>query len=228
MRTANFSSSGIHRLMGFGRDKVSPSKAFYEYVQVKKWEQRLGRSIDTASGGRETSWGNLVELRAFDLLPLNYVIQSDFRYQHPELAWSGAPDMLKDGDTVCDIKCPFTLKSFCEQLEYFGDAEKFKDEKPEYYWQLVSNSLLTDRPFAEIILYVPYREELKHIREMVDNYLGDQNKVAWVQFANDNDLPFLIKGNEYQNLNVFKFEVPQRDKEFLIERVTLATELLNN
>lgn len=226
MRTANFTSSAIHHLVKPGMKGETFSKPGMTYIKHKIWETKLGRSLDTSSGGRETSWGNLVELRVFDLLPLDYIHQSDVRYQHEELPWSGAPDMIK-GNVVCDIKCPFTLKSFCEQMEYFGDLEKFKNEKPEYYWQLVSNGILTGLDIAEIILYVPYREELQGIREMTEDYLGDQNKVAWLNWASDGELPYLLREMEYKNLNVFQFEILARDKEYLTERVKLASEFLN-
>lgn len=224
MRTANFTSSSIHRLTGFDRSGKEIGKPFFEYVKEKRWEKLLGKPLQNETSSRETSWGDLVELMAFSKMPIEYKLQSDKRYKHPTLPYSGAPDMLTD-TIVCDIKCPFSLKSFCEMVE-IKEPEQLKKQKPEYYWQLVSNGILADRDIAEFVVYAPYQEDLNVIREMIQNYDGDQNKFAWMNWAYDEQLPYLIKGGHYKDLNIFRFEIPQQDKDFLLERIIKASELL--
>ncbi len=146
MRTANFSSSQIYKLMASGKAKGSIGAPFYTYVKEKIYEKRLGRPIQKEQGGKAPSWGTFVESRVFELLPLDYTYQSEKRYTHPELAWSGAPDMLTT-DKVVDIKCPYSILEYCKKADIMilSDVEALKSEYPENYYQLVSNSILTDK-----------------------------------------------------------------------------------
>lgn len=225
MRAGNFTSSCIYKLMGNPKtgDWSAPALT---YIEEKRMELRLGRQLQGETGGRETSWGKMVERRAFELLSLDYRLISQDRIIHPEIEhWTGAPDLETD-TTAAEIKAPFTLKSFCQMVDCDGDWEALKKVKPEYVWQLVSNAILTGKDSAELIVYCPYESELPEIREMVSNYDGDQNKVAWINWANDNELPYLLDGGYYKNLNIFSFEIPQKDKDALTERVQKAIHLL--
>lgn len=235
MRAGNFSSSEIYKLVKSGRSKDAEfSAAGLTYIQEKKYEQRLGRQLGNETNAKATSWGNLMELYVWELkIGLNdYRFEHKTRYKHQTISnWTGCPDMVSD-DKVADIKCPFTLKAYCELVDC-DTIEKLKDNKPEYYWQLVSNSILCGKDKAELLVFVPYKSELDDIRTFVDtgdvlfrNGL-DQNKYSWLNWAGDEDLPYLIDGGHYVNLHTFEFEIPQSDKDFLTERVKLAVELLN-
>lgn len=230
-RYGRFTSSQIHKLLSKGKDGISMGKPALTYIAEKNMEIRLGRSLSTEQGSRETSWGMLVEGRVFELLGTEYSYSSTVTDIHPQIEfWSGSKDGLKHDEqlTVFDIKCPFTLKSFCN----FADCKTIEevverhDSGEAYKWQLVSNAILTGAKFAELIFYVPYQEELSEIRDMASNYEGDQNKVAWISFSPDSDLPYLINGNTYSNLNVIRFEVSQEDKDVLTERVKAAGKYL--
>jgi len=124
------------------------------------------------------------------------------------------------------------LKSFCEMVDILEaqDPELLKAKKPEYFWQLVSSSILTGAPYAELIIYVPYKSELDTIKEMANQHSWDgkldENDVAFINFANDNDLPHLIDGGGYNNLYSFKWKVDAADKEMLTARVKLAVKEL--
>lgn len=225
-RIGNFTSSNIWKLMTTDRSGKGFGKPALTYIEEKKMEIRLGRQLQNEVSSHETSWGNLVEQRAFDLIPLGYRLESKVRLIHPTIErWTGAPDLANE-DTTGDVKCPFTLKSFCTMIDLFNDLERFKEEKPEYYWQLVSNSILANKEYAELIVYVPYKNELAEIREMANNFDGDQNKIAWVNWAQDDDLPYLIEGNYYKNINVLRFKVSETDKAELTSVVKKALELL--
>ncbi len=65
-------------------------------------------------------------------------------------------------------------------------------------------------------------------RELASNYDGDANKVAWINFASDEDLPYLIREGKYKNIYIFNFEIPAEDKHFLETRVIQASKLLDN
>lgn len=232
IRNGNFTSSEIYRLLS------KKKGAREEYILECNMERNLGRALSKEESAKPLSWGKLVEARAFELLGLEYKLSSQETFTHPRIKyWAGSPDGNKfdEGKTVIDIKCPITLKSFCQLVDpLYGkpDAitglmamEIIRDEHKDgekYYWQLVSNAILTDSKYAELIVYVPYKSELNAIRELANNFEGDQNKVAWINWASDEELPYLNDGGYYKNLNIIRFEVPQEDKDLLAETVLKA------
>jgi len=230
-RHGNFTSSEIVKLTTNGRAKDSFGKPFYTYIAEKNMERRLGRSIDDEVTARPLSWGTLLEDIVFTLLGTEYKLCSSETVDHPKIDfWKGTPDAEKfdEGKTACDIKCPSTLKSFCGLIDAFAEGgmdqvrEDHKDGN-KFYWQIVSHACLLDAKYGELIVYCPYREELDHIREFAGNFDGPgQYRFFWIHSAEDEELPHLIKGGHYKNLNVLQFEIPQKDKYFLTNRVLAA------
>lgn len=223
-RIGRFTSSEIHNLMKNGRgDKRSV--ATDTYIEDKRIEKRLGRLLNADVSTRPMIWGHVCEQMVYKKLnELEYVYCSDETILHPSInCWAGTPDFVTI-NSVVDAKCPYTLKAFAQlaDIAIAKDLEKFKTSKPEYYWQLVSNSILANKSHAELIVYCPLKSELPKIKELVDGFDGDQNKYAWIFFAEDDDLPYLIDGGYYENKYHFVFEVPQEDKDVLTERVIAA------
>lgn len=234
IRFGNFTSSEIVALMTKGKQEGGFGKPAVTYIDERNMERRLGRSLTDDNNARPLSWGKLVESRVFEILGLEYILCSTDVLSHPTIeCWKGTPDAIKsDGETVGDIKCPITLKSFCSMVDAwksggFDAVRSHHRDGEKYYWQLVSNAVLTGAKYAELIVYCPYQSELEEIRDLARNLDSpDQYKYAWVNFANDNELPYLVEGGYYQNLNVMRFEVPNADKELLRKRVVSASEFL--
>jgi hypothetical protein len=230
-RNGNFTSSEIFTLMTLAKDGKSFGKPALTYIDECNMERRLGRSLTDESNARPLTWGKLLEKRCFDLLTTEYRLSSLDTLMHPTITyWAGSPDGNKfdEGGTVIDIKCPLTLKSFCQLVDSkdIGELRDNHKDGEKFYWQLVSNAILTDCNHAELIVYVPYLKELNEIRELTQNYEGNPNKVAWINWAEDNEIPYLIEGGHYKNINIIRFGVPQSDKDLLTERVLKAGELL--
>jgi hypothetical protein len=226
-RIGNITSSEIVAMMS--RDKTGKEfgKPAQTYIDECNMERKLGRSLNSEISAKPTSWGNLVEQRAFEVLGLEYKICSSETITHPMIPyWSGSPDGNKfdEGKTVFDIKCPMTLKSFCTMADCKTIDEVRMNHKDgdKFYWQLVSNAVLTESKYAELIVYCPYERELDAIRELASNYDGDQNKVAWIGFGTNDELPFVPEGGHYKNIYVIRFEVPQSDKDALTNSVIKA------
>ena len=121
------------------------------------------------------------------------------------------------------------MKSFVELFDICqsGDIENFKSENPEYYWQLVSNSILTGKPYAELIVFCPKHETLPTIIYLAENMEVDQNKYYWLQFAQFNELPYLPEGTtEFTEITKFRFLVPDQDKQLLTEKIENALKLI--
>lgn len=233
-RNGNFTSSEIVALTTNGKAKDSLGVPFYTYVEEKNMERRLGRCINNEVDARPTSWGNLCEIIVFNKLGLEYKLISSETLDHPEIeCWRGSPDAVKydDGKTVVDIKCPMTLKSFCQLVDSWakGGIDAVREghkEGEKYYWQLVSNAIITNSKFAELIVYVPYKSELEIIKEMASSTGELVEYTKWIFFSNDEQLPYLIEGEHYKNINVMRFEVSGKDKEFLKSRVLAASKML--
>lgn len=237
-RVGTFSSSSIYKLVKSGRGKdVVFSAAGITYIKEKSYEIRLGQALETEQFSKATSWGHVVEPYAYSKIPnevlsLSSRLESKKRRKHPNLLWSGASD-FETSELVGDIKSPITLKSFCEQVDIYqavqnGDLDTFKNEKPEYYWQLVSNAILAGVEYAMAVCFVPTEDEVLEILSE-SNLEYDANdsehltkckdKIKWLTLQ---ESPHLKKDCPYDSLNWVKFKVPQEDKDFLTERVELA------
>lgn len=229
IRIGNFTSSEIVALTKSGKGQTF-GQAALTYISECNMERRLMRSLTTESNARPLIWGKFMESRAFEMLGTEYTLTSKSTKIHPEFNfWSGSADGTTY-DSVYDIKCPLTLKSFCEFADC-KDITEFRENTKDgekYYWQLVSNSILENKNIAELIYYVPYKSELAEIKQEVNDYIGDLslNSLAWINFASDDELPYLPDNGYYKNITKLSFEVPKSDKEFLTDRVKEASKLL--
>ena len=234
-RHGNFSSSEIWKLTKSDRSGNGFGAPALTYIEEKQMERRLGRGLSSDTNSKPTNWGTVVEQFAFNKLGLEFSIVSKDRLQHPKIKnWVGVPDLISE-KKVGDIKCPFTLKSFCKLADIIktGDPKALKDNDGayddgfKYYWQLVSNSILTGLDVAVLAVYCPYKSDLDKIREYAcSEFEGDINKAAFINWATDDELPWLLDNGYYKDINVLEFEVPKEDKEYLTERVLKANELL--
>lgn len=236
-RIGNFTSSEIVALTAKARDKKSFGTAALTYIEETNMERRLCRSLTDEVNARPLTWGKLLEYHVFDQLGLEYQLISNETIVHPEINyWSGSPDGETE-DSVSDIKCPLTLKSFCQLVQPIYDGltgidamaairENHKDGE-KFYWQLVSNAILLKKKFAELIVYMPYLSEIPAIKMLASAVDGDKaSKHYWIAMALDDELPFLIDGGYYKNLNIIRFEVPESDKKLLTDCVLEAGKML--
>jgi len=242
LRCGNFTSSEIVSLLSKDRSGKDWGKPALTYIEETNMERRLQRSLTDETNARPITWGKLLESRVFDLLGLEYILSSQETIQHPTIEyWAGSPDGYKNdpGGTVMDIKSPLTLKSFCQLvdplyqgLEGIGAMNAIRENHKDgekFYWQLVSNAVLMGTKYAELIPYMPYYSELSDIRMMCQSVPGDQlGKHYWIAMAQDDELPYLIDGGYYRNLNIIRFEVPEADKKLLTDAVKKAGGFLIN
>jgi hypothetical protein len=232
-RIGNFTSGSISPLTTSGRAKGSLGAPALNYIEEKNMERLLGRSLQDEVTARPLQWGKLLEGRVFDLLGLDYTLTSTETDVHPEIDfWAGSKDGTREGEerAVIDIKCPITLKSFMQLVKPLYDGltgmeamQAVRDNHKsgeDYYWQLVSNACIIGAEWAELIVYMPYESELPEIK------MRAEGEVFWIWAALQDELPYILDGGRFQNINVIRFQVPQSDKDFLTERVMKAGELL--
>jgi len=229
-RIGSFTSSEIYNLLKKDRSGKGFGVPALTYIEERNMARRLGRSLTTETNARPTTWGKCLEPFAFQKLGFDYELVSDVTITHPDIPyWCGSPDLIGE-NIVGDIKCPMTLKSFCQFIDAFNFAPDnpmpiIRGEHPsgeQYYWQLVSNAILTNSDYAELIVYVPYRSDLPEIRLTA----MDNKAFKWIEYAEDYELPWLIESGHYQDINIIHFAVPQSDKELLTNAVIEAGKLL--
>ena len=246
VRVGNFTSSEIWKLMTEptaaaikkGETFGAPAKT---YIAEKNMERRLGRPLSEDVTARPLAWGELNEKRVFNLLGIEYKECSQETIVHPGFDfWSGSPDGQKfddEGNTLAETKCPQTLKSFCTLVDCIKEGLTGQEimnlirenhtDGDKFFWQCISNAILTGSKFAELIIYVPYKSELEAIKELARNYDGvDQWKYKWIDTPNDEELPYLLDGGYYKALIIIRWEVKQEDKDALTSMVIEAGKLL--
>lgn len=240
-RAGNFTSSNIYKLMSNGRTGGSMGAPGYTYIEEKKMELKLGRQLQQDVSSRAISWGKFVQHRVTNtLLDTSCKPTKDIRRVHKTISnWTGAEDYIRmqhieRGELhqeeatsliVGEVKC-FELKNFCKVHEAasFG-YQSLKEECPEVFWQLVSNSILNETNKAELCLYVPYKKELQAIRDEAKE--SGRDDLRWLAYNTEDDaLPYLIEGGHYKNLTTFDFNILDADKQLLIDRVKIAIKLL--
>lgn len=230
MTLPQITSSQIYRLMG--TDAVLKT-----FIEEKKMEMRLCRRLEQDKSGSAAMWGTWVQHRVTNvLLDMGAKPTKDVRRTHSKIPnWSGAEDYLRDNH-VGEIKC-YELKKFCKAHDSASVGfETVKKSCPDIAWQCVSNAILTDKPFAELTLYVPYQKELSVIRDsdewqriLSPEDFEDKEFQYWINrigYAQDSELPYLIEGNHYENLTSFEFEITESDRKALTDRVNMMNELI--
>jgi hypothetical protein len=230
-RIGLFTSSQIHNLMTVGVDRVSFGKPARAYIRNKIRETALGIELDLEKSTHELSWGRAVEGYCYDThIELDYNIKSDKTIVHPSKMFCGTPD-LESASCVADIKCPYTRNSFCDLVEIIesGSVEVFKKQNDEYYFQLVSNSILTNKDEAELIVFMPYAKEIPQIVEYIEviDDFALQMDIQWVIHTDIKRIPHIPDNSKYRNLYRFRFKVPNEDKDLLMENIHKADKLKN-
>lgn len=220
MRNGNFTSSQIYRLLSKKKGAAD------EYILECNMERRLARALNSESSARPLQWGHLLEKYVSEYhLGLSYQIMLDETVAHPKYDfWVGSPDCKnKLEGVVSDIKAPYTCKSFCQLVD--GQSmeairENHKDGE-KFFWQLVSNAILTDSRYAELLVFMPFFDELEKIKEMCED-MDDPADYYWIHTMPNSKLPYLPPDSMYKNFNRIRFEVTKEDKDFLTSVVDAA------
>lgn len=227
-----------------------PGVPFYTYVEECIIERFYKHSLENDMEVKAMAWGKLCEPIVHNLLPNEYILHSDETEIHPLYPeWRGTADgtkLIEDSviDTVTDIKCPLTRKAhynLIKRLYHFDgllavkkrfidgnviiqQIRKDSKEGEKYYWQLCSNACILGAKYAELIVFMPYYEDLEDIQL----YNSQLPEPYWlVARAKEGELPYIDRETGIENVNIIRFEVPQADKDYLTSRVVLAIEEIN-
>jgi len=236
IRNGNFTSSEVFRLFKPGKGKGNYSVDAETYIEECNRERRLMRSIEIESDARPLLWGKACEPIAFNRLPLDYTLCSDQTIQHPTIpCLVGTPDATTE-IVLGEVKCPMTLTSFCQMVDPWYDEKTntwydgltiealrggHKDGN-KFYYQSLSNAILTGKSKAQLIIFVPYEDELEEIRQSIEG----NPKYYWLWMSEKEQLPYLIKGAHYKNINLIEFDIFDRDVSIFENRVKECGEKL--
>lgn len=164
-----------------------------------KKDDEGGTVVDLKSPMTRKSFSQLVDPLYLEMKEVNGVWQYD---------GTKVMNMIRNGYTLNDIEYP------CHK-----DGEK-------YYWQIVSNSILTKSKYGELIVFMPYLSQIQDL-QLLANTRDDLQKYYWIINASQpENLPHLMDGGYYKNINTIRFEIPQADKDLLIDRVVAAGKML--
>lgn len=93
----------------------------------------------------------------------------------------------------------------------------------KYYWQIVSNSCIENTPYGELIAYCPYFENLQRIIDYNISLKIPYNPVLYKKIE---EMPHILKESGLLELNVIRFKISEKDKQFLEMRARMATEII--
>ena len=243
IRNGNFTSSNIVELTKITKSGEFDTAAM-TYITECNYERFLGDSIDTEFDAKPTSWGLLMEQLVFANIGLEYTHCSNITTQHPTIPYLvGSADGFKEiaERTVYDFKAPFSKKSFvglvlplyCELTGFDAmtairkgftyNGFKFPKHKDgeKFYWQGVSNCLINNCNWFELIVFMPKQKDLIEI----NNLIGDDPRYNWIKY-NPESIPYLLDDSKFESKNIIRFEVPQSDKDFLTSQVEKAGKML--
>lgn len=233
-RIGRFTSSNIWKLTTLNAKKDGFGAPALTYIQERKAERFLGRSVDVGAHSQAIIWGKIMEhfCNEFEL-SLEYSLCSKETKEHPKYKfWSGSQDAIKT-KTACEIKCYYP-KAFFEftQSLLTEDLETIKKNHKEEYWQVVSNAIILGFKKAELIAYTPSESQLIEIRKQIEetNVLERLGIEPWeARFIVErplHELPYIPDGIVYPNFVTCEFDIPKSDIDFLTECVINAETLL--
>jgi hypothetical protein len=150
LRRGNITASSVYKIMSEPRNKADKeagmlSETGKTYVKKIVAEYISGSHIEITS--KEMDWGNHYEPIARNLFSkvTGFQITEIDNYTTPDFPeCSCTPDGVNMSERFgIEIKCPFTLESHLENL-LLKDQYDLLAEKPEYYYQIQFNLMLTN------------------------------------------------------------------------------------
>lgn len=219
-----FTSSEISALCTWDKAHKNPGKPFYTYIEERRKQRRAKKGF-ASQGSVATKWGNYFEPLAFQrykqvsgLHLISYSnYQTDFKTS-PLANHGGTPDFSSfDSSIAGSIKCPFTESAFIDLFDLCveQDPELFKKENPDYFWQLLSDSIVLGAKECHLVPYMPYEDEVMD--------LVSDSEFYWLQ-----NPPGLRRDTEFTDIKSWVFEPPKEDIAFLSERIEMANKELES
>jgi putative phage-type endonuclease len=191
-RKGKLTSSEIHKILGKGRSKEEIFGDTAKSYLMSKVSEQLGgfvpplsnNALDHGTEAEPAAISFYEKKYGLEVVDAPFVAYNDF--------YGGSADGFVGDDGLIEVKCPYVSAN---HFSYFliKSNEDFKRIKSEYYWQVLSNLVVTNRQWADFITF-DYRvqpeyimgvhrverkdceEDIKFLLERVDlavNYMND-------------------------------------------------------
>lgn len=235
-RIGRGTSSEIYKL--FGTKAVRQN-----YIDEKKLEIQLGRSLDTSANSRDICWGFIIEKWVGNTKGTDYIEMGDKTLVHPnnKLFWSGSPDLTAPRlKRVTEVKgyqpkkfAAYTNALLAAKLDrnpnVYERNKELREDFPKEYWQSISNSVLTGFQNVEMICAMPQFSDLIAIADIAANWEDDLGQYQYKSIYDDiineryHAISFLPDGGYYDAQNSYVFEAPAEDVKALTAAVALMS-----
>jgi hypothetical protein len=158
-RQGSFTGSQIYRLMTEPRSKAAKeagelSEGATTYILEKVWEALSGQVVQGVNN-MATEYGNENEPLAkkhYTTITGNEVSEAFLAHKEYIKGFTGSPDGLVGNDGMIEVKCPWNGANHLKHC-FITTDEYFKSEHPDYYWQIQSYLLLTDRKWCDFVSF---------------------------------------------------------------------------
>jgi len=167
MRIGRFTSSEIYRLMTEPKaveakkeGKLSEGALTYVYQKVA---ETLTNQIKQSSYAFPLVYGKDMEEHGRNaFLEKTGFIWDEIGFVSFGDHAGGSPDGIINETDILEVKCPSSIDTHINYL-LLTDQWDLKREKPEYYWQVMSNLLFTKKEKGHFVSYDPRYPEDKQL-----------------------------------------------------------------
>ena len=160
-RLGKFTASNAHLLMQNGRSK----EHVFSQLALSYIMQNVAEIISDVPpmeiSSAALSWGRNFENEAREKMGIP--VETGYCYALEDYAF-GTPD----GETnthIIEIKCPYNSVGHLQNL-LIEDAEQLHRERPEYYWQMQMNMMLSGKSLAWFVSYDPRMKATSQLKKM--------------------------------------------------------------
>lgn len=181
IRIGRFTSSEMYKLLtppktNAAKEAGKLSETALTYINVKVAEAITGQKKQDSYAfplvyGKEKEPEAIqyfCEKTGFIHEPIGFVLFGDHA--------GGSPDGIINGTDVLEVKCPYAVETHVDYL-MLTDQWDLKRLNPQYYYQVQSNLLFTEKLLAHFVAYdprYPEKQRMVHIQVKPDNEAFDR------------------------------------------------------
>lgn len=158
LRKGKITSSEISKILGEGKAKGDLLGATAKSYLMSRVSEKLGGFTERTEN-KATKWGTAMEPEAIKMFENKFNVEVE---EAPFIEfmkhYGGSPDGLIGYNGLIEVKSPYNSTNHFSYL-LIKSVEDFKRIKPEYYWQCVSNIIVTGRAYCTFITFDPRVEQ---------------------------------------------------------------------
>jgi putative phage-type endonuclease len=151
-RKGKLTSSEIHKILGKGRNKEEIFGDTAKSYLMSKVSEQLGGFAPPLSNNA-LDWGTEYEPAAVGFYEKKYNVEVvDAPFVSYNEFYGGSADGFVGEEGLIEVKCPYVSSNHFSYL-LIKSKEDFLRIKSEYFWQCVSNMVVTNRQWCDFITF---------------------------------------------------------------------------